>query len=187
MADAPESGRVIDGRVTTPRKLAHIVLRVRRYEECISWYGVVLGAVAVHSDKLLTFMTYDDEHHRVALVNWPGGSDRPVDAPGLEHVAFTYGSLGDLLNNYVRLKDEGIEPYWTINHGPTISFYYRDPDSNQIELQIDNYPNPDDLLHWFRNSNFRENPIGVNFDPETLVQRYAAGDPLHELIVQGSA
>ena len=34
---------------------------------------------------------------------------------------------------------------------------------------------------------FEKNPIGVEFDPEKLVERYLRGDPIEELIEQGSA
>ena len=34
---------------------------------------------------------------------------------------------------------------------------------------------------------FRTNPIGVEFDPETLLERYLRGDSIEELIQQGSA
>jgi len=27
-----------------------------------------------------------------------------------------------------------------VNHRPTTSMYYRDPDGNRVELQIDNFP-----------------------------------------------
>ncbi len=54
---------------------------------------------------------YDEEHHRIGLIARPdlgGGSD---DRPGLEHIAFTYGSLGELLATYRCLAIDGIEPY----------------------------------------------------------------------------
>ena len=70
-----------------------------------------------------------------------GATEQPAsNARGLEHVAFTYASLGDLLDTYERLRELGITPYWSINHGPTTSLYYRDPDGNGIELQIDSFP-----------------------------------------------
>jgi catechol-2,3-dioxygenase len=36
------------------------------------------------------------------------------------------------------LKGAGITPFVSVNHGLTTSFYYRDPDGNGVELQIDN-------------------------------------------------
>ena len=54
--------------------------------------------------------------------------------PGVDHVAYTYASLGDLVDTYSRLKKRGIEPYWPVRHGPTLSLYYRDPDGIRIGL-----------------------------------------------------
>lgn len=34
---------------------------------------------------------------------------------------------------------------------------------------------------------FAENLIGVNFDPERLLERFRSGDPVSELVRQGSA
>ena len=38
-----------------------------------------------------------------------------------------------------------------------------------------------------KTESFLANPIGVGFDPDVLVRRYEAGDPLERLIEQGSA
>ena len=40
---------------------------------------------------------------------------------------------------------------------------------------------------WMESGAFKKNPIGVEFDPEKLVERYLQGDPIEELIEQGSA
>ena len=48
---------------------------------------------------------------------------------------------------YKRLKQQDIVPWWCINHGPTTSMYYRDPDNNQIELQVDIFENQ---VPWMR-------------------------------------
>src|SRR3546814_11674198 len=79
-----------------------------------------------------------------------------------------FGSLGDLLANYIRLKNIGILPYWCINHGPTTSLYYRDLDGNQIETQVDNFDTPEKLTAFFKSEAFQENPLGVQFDPDLL-------------------
>ena len=36
------------------------------------------------------------------------------------------------------LEEVGIQPHVPVQHGPTTSLYYRDPDGNMVELQIDN-------------------------------------------------
>jgi hypothetical protein len=64
--------------------------------------------------------------------------------------------------------------------------YFRDPDGNQVELQIDNFDSVEALETWFASGAFQSNPIGVEFDPEVLIGRFRAGVPVAELIKQGA-
>ena len=170
-----------DRGVVKPRQLAHVVRRTSRFEELGRWYCTVLGAEVVHSDGMLAFLTYDEEHHRIAIAGIPGLPDQPPMAAGTDHIAFTYGDLGDLLHTFRRLKAAGIEPFWCINHGPTTSLYYKDPDGSRVELQVDNLPTAEAIDGWMRTGEFAANPIGVVFDPEELVARYEAGEPIETL------
>ena len=95
--------------------------------------------------------------------------------------------MGDLLQTYKRLRGEGILPAWTINHGATTSMYYDDPDGNRVELQIDNFQTLEEANEFMLSEVFAKNPVGVEFDPERLLERYEQGDPIEELILQGSA
>jgi hypothetical protein len=88
---------------------------------------------------------------------------------------------------YKRLRHSGIRPVWSINHGPTTSLYYEDPDRVRIELQVDNFASPEEINAWMESGAFAENPIGVEFDADKLLARYEAGDPVGELVLQGSA
>jgi catechol-2,3-dioxygenase len=136
--------------MASPIKLSHIVLQTNKPRELREWYCKVLGAEIVHENDFISFISYDDEHHRVAFLN-PGalaprepgerdsGDFRAGKEAGLHHMAFTFKSLDELLDTYAGLKEIGIRPYWCINHGPTTSMYYRDPDNNQVELLIDNF------------------------------------------------
>lgn len=163
--------------VRRPTKLAHVVLRTKHFDEAIAWYQEVLGAFTVFRNEKLAFLTYDDEHHRLALVPLPEHApDRPEGAPGLEHIGFTYASIGDLLATYRRLAHADITPVWAVNHGPTTSLYYRDPDGNEIELQADNFDGLDELIQWFATGAFAVNPIGPVVDPEELAARWEAGE-----------
>ena len=171
------------GRIV-PRKLAHVVRRTPRFEEMVRWYCTVLGAEVVHSNGMLAFLTYDDEHHRLAIAGIPGLAEQPGMAAGTDHIAFTFADLGDLLQTFLRLKGEGIEPYWCINHGPTVSMYYKDPDGSGVELQVDTMPSAEAIDHWMRSGAFDANPIGIVFDPEDLIARYEAGEPLEQLIAR---
>jgi len=180
--DQDRIAKLADGRGrVAPVQLAHVVRRTSRFDAMLAWYQTVLGAEVVHSDGMLAFLTYDTEHHRIAIANIPGLDDQPPMAAGTDHVAFTFADLGDLLYTYARLKAAGIEPYWCINHGPTTSMYYKDPDGSRVELQVDNFPTAEECNRWMRKSDFAANPIGVVFDPEALLARYRAGEPLATL------
>jgi catechol-2,3-dioxygenase len=167
-----------------PVQLAHVVRRTSRFDAMLQWYQTVLGAHVVHADGMLAFLTYDEEHHRIAIAQIPGLEDQPPMAAGTDHVAFTHADLGDLLYTYARLKAEGIEPYWSINHGPTTSLYYKDPDGNKVELQVDNFASASEANRWMRSGEFAANPIGVVFDPSILLERYRAGEPLAQLTLR---
>ena len=171
----------------TPAKFAHFVLRVRDIEKSLDWYQQVLGMSIVHDAGNLAFLTYDDEHHRLALAKTPVETETVRGSPGLDHVAYTLATLGELLGTYGRLKALDIKPVWPINHGLTTSLYYADPDGNRVEFQVENFDTTEELNAFMRSSAFAENPIGGEFDPDRLLERYCNGDSLHELRMQGSA
>lgn len=185
MTDLADRNRRLDaGRPPVrPVQLAHLVRRTSRFEEMVRWYCEVLAADVVHSDGMLAFLTYDQEHHRVAIACIPGLEEGSLAAAGTDHVAFTHADLGDLLHTYERLKGKGIEPFWCINHGPTTSMYYKDPDGSRVELQVDNLPSMESIDRWMKSGEFAANPIGVMFDPEDLLARYRAGEA-HESLVR---
>lgn len=176
-----KGGKSSNSAVVSPKKLAHFVLRTSRYKEIVDWYKTVLGAEAAFENEILSFLSYDEEHHRVAVLNMPNLADQTEGVAGVHHNAFTYGSLTDLLNTYERLRDLGIKPVFPINHGPTTSLYYADPDGNQVELQVDNYDTIEEATAFFYSPAFAENPIGVEFDPDELLRRLRAGEPEADL------
>lgn len=163
--------------IASPARLAHVVLRTTQYDAVVAWYKLVLGArVQFEASGKISFLTYDDEHHRIAVVNVPTLADRPPMAIGVDHIAFTYNSMCDLVDTYERLKAASVRPYWTINHGPTISFYYRDPDNNQIELQVDNFATNDDVNEFWRLS-FQRTRLVWNLIPMSSCACFATVYP----------
>ncbi|MDR6860395.1 VOC family protein [Variovorax guangxiensis] len=164
-----------------PVKLAHIVLRASDLSRSRDWYMKVLEARPAFENSTVCFLMYDDEHHRIGLIARPDLSGSSDDRPGLEHIAFTYGSLGELLATYRRLATHGIEPYWSINHGPTISLYYKDPDGNRLELQYDVFQRAEDLDAFFASGAYADNFMGVRFVPEELIARFEAGEPIEQI------
>jgi catechol 2,3-dioxygenase-like lactoylglutathione lyase family enzyme len=172
-------GQTTDGvptGIVSPSKLAHFVLRTARYREILDWYKLVLNAKPAYENEALAFLTYDDEHHRVAILNVPTLEEQPTGAAGVHHVAFTYDSITTLMENYERLRSFGIAPTYVINHGPTTSLYYEDPDHNQLEFQVENFETVEESGKFFFSDAFAENPIGVEFDPDDLLRRLRAGE-----------
>ena len=57
-------------------------------------------------------------------------------------------------------------------------------DLDRVEFQADNFPTVEEGNAWIRNSDFASNPIGVIFDPEDLLARFKAGEPLQTLVIR---
>lgn len=93
----------------------------------------------------------------------------------MHHVAFSFGSLSDLVQAYKQRKEHGMLPTWCVNHGPTTSMYYTDPDGNQIETQVENFDGSEEAEEFMQGALFRENPLGTDFDPEELHRKIQSG------------
>ena len=157
----------------SPQSLAHVVLRTtsENYQAMIQFYLELLSAHIVHTTPVLTFLRYDEEHHRIAIIQTPETTPKPKDAgfAGLDHVAFTYPTLTQLAQQYTYLKsnpENPLRPLWCVNHGPTTSMYYRDPDGNKVELQVDNFDTPEDANDFMKGPLYGMNPMGSDFDPD---------------------
>ena len=164
----------------SPVKFAHVVLKTSRFAEMLDWWKYFLEGEARHENDFISFISYDDEHHRIAIANIPNLAERDAKACGTEHFAFTYANLDDLFGQYERMKARGISPYWTINHGMTLSAYYRDPDGNQVETQVDSMT-MEEADAFMAGPLFAANPIGINVDFEALAQRYREGEPAESI------
>jgi catechol-2,3-dioxygenase len=158
-------------------RLAHVVFRTPQLLVMRDWYRTLTGARVVYENDFICFLTFDEEHHRIALVGDPRLERAETGRTGVDHVAFSLTSLDAMIANYERLSDLGVTPYWEVNHGPTTSLYYRDPDANQVELQIDNFDTREELDGWFRSGAFDRDPIGVTVTFSDLIARYRDGIP----------
>jgi catechol-2,3-dioxygenase len=155
----------------------------------LAWYQEVFDARVQQRNPVMAFLTYDDEHHRFALVNLsalqPDGADTEKQGLiGIDHVAYTYASLAELFENYTHLKSRGIVPYWCVHHGMTISMYYADPDGNQMEFQVDVFDSAEEGNDFMCSPANMENPVGVEYDPEDWLARVRAGASLSEFLVR---
>ncbi|KAG8158585.1 hypothetical protein KVR01_011707 [Diaporthe batatas] len=162
--------------VKSPAGLAHLVLQTSQFKPMVAFYKAFLGAHASYENEILCFLTYDDEHHRIAIGHVPGTTPKAPQSAGLAHMAFSFETLDDLLLAYQQRKARGILPFWCVNHGPTTSIYYQDPDGNQIETQVDNFATAEDATAFMMSPEFAENPIGADFVPEELIEKVAKGE-----------
>ncbi|MFZ2104496.1 MAG: VOC family protein [Roseiarcus sp.] len=171
--------------------LHHATMRTSHLDEMVAWYGRVIGARVTFRNEHAAWTTNDEANHRVAFLAVPGLSDdaQKVSHNGLHHLAFEYGSFDDLMSSYKRLADEAITPSFCLDHGMTVSLYYRDPEANYVELQCDCFDDWKHSREWMENSaDFAANPIGVFFDPAEVFEAHRSGadfDTLHRAMRGG--
>ena len=87
-------------------------------------------------------------------------------------------------NGEVEKKAQGITPFLPLNHKFTTSLYYRDPDGNEVELSVDNFPSKAECDEFIRSERMNEigyPPFGCEFDAEELARLYHQGVPDVEL------
>lgn len=162
----------------------HVTLKTSRLQEMVDWYRVVIGIEVRFQDEYNAWTSNDAANHRVAFLSVPGLDDDPdkVKHNGLHHSAFEYASFDDLMSSYERMREEGIQPAFCLDHGMTISLYYKDPEGNYVELQSDSFGDWAKSTEWMRTSpDFKANPIGTFFDPEKVLQAHKAGQPFSTL------
>lgn len=170
----------------SPTKIHHIhIFSDLNYDAMVTFYQRLLNAEIVTVDdtkppQKLTFLSYDDHDHRVIIIKRPGWGTKPERPIGVSHIAFGYASLGELLYIYERMKEWAYDPpHWVVNHGNSTSFYYRDPDGNEVETMVDNYT-PFEAQQYKRYYQFTEEfgPMHEgNFDPDKMLALYESGTP----------
>lgn len=165
-------------------KFHHTTFLTLKLDEMVDWYEKVAGLTPVHYSKGAAWLTNDEANHRIALIAHPGikkAVDKSTSA-GMHHTAFEYGNLDQWLDNYTRLKDQGIVPFMSLDHGITMSMYYADPEGNGVEIQFDTFGDWAISKEWMWSSlEFAENPIGSWFDPDKIVEARAVGLGMTEI------
>jgi catechol 2,3-dioxygenase len=159
-------------------KLHHVTIKTSHLDKMIEWYGLVIGAKVNFRDKVAAWTTNDDANHRIAFLAVPGLGDdaEKIKHNGMHHCAFEYDNFADLMASYDRLRKAGIEPAFCLDHGLTISLYYKDPEGNFVELQSDNFGDWKLSAEFMRTSaDFAANPIGTFFDPARVYEKFKSG------------
>ena len=181
--------------ITIHPKLQHCGLTTGNLEAMVEWYRTTIGIV-VHNRvtapagspfKSVAFASNDEVNHRLSFFETPGLSvDKNKDSHArVQHIAFEYESLDDLLGTFVRLKKIGMTPLWAADQFIQTAIYYEDPDGNILELNTNNFASD-----WTVTEQLKALPsqLHINVDPEKLVAaRKAGASPweVHERAVAG--
>lgn len=178
-------------RPIVPPRLHHTTFLTLKLDEMVAWYEKVAGLTPVHYSDGAAWLTNDEANHRIALITHPEVK-KPVDKPrtaGLHHVAFEYANFDQWVDNYERLKEEGIVPFMCLDHGVTMSMYYADPEGNGVEIQVDAFGDWGASKEWmWASREFAQDPIGQWFDPDKIVEARREGltkDEIHALAQEG--
>ncbi len=177
--------------MVSPAKLAHVVIQSHDPGGLAKWYADLLGAQIVFESPAITLVTYDEEHHRIGFAPLPPAegtlTNRVPGLPGISHVAFGYESITSLLECYEAATKRGQEPVVSIHHGMTVSFYWKDPDGNNVETFVECLPDAQAAMTYMESPAFVRNPVGQPLDGDALLARMRAGATDAELLYYDSS
>ena len=186
-------------------KISEIILKTSRMDEMKAFYCKVLGIGPFFertpdpgtkpldlggqtraSDLKMCFFRLSTEYpyvQTIGIFEEPGTAAQPTaGAPGLHHMQLMCGSLEELVAKYDELNVLGMLPHRSSNHGVMTSFYYRDPDGNNVEVTSQNHPTLEAMRTFMSSAAFQKNPSGAEIDAADFVTRYRAGTPTEELL-----
>ena len=185
-------------------KISETILKTSRMDEMKAWYRVVLGISPFFerspdpgtkpldlggqtraSDLKMCFFRLSTDYpyvQTIGIFEEPGTASEPTrNAPGLHHMQLMCGSVQELVEKYEELGEQGMRPHRSANHGPMTSFYYRDPDGNNVEITSQNHPTLAAMVEFMSTDGFKKNPSGAEIDPADFVARFRAGTTVEEL------
>jgi len=170
-------------------KLQHFGLNTSKMDAMLDWYRTVLGMTLNHRTPSLggeqrrgpwssaAFVSNDETNHRIAFFETSRAGGEGHREERVQHIAFAYQSLDDLLGTYARLKGLGITPAMSADQGVHMVLYYVDPDQNRIELNASNYAD-----EWTATEHIRSaQSTFMPFDPDKLLAARTAGASPWEL------
>ena len=194
--ELPDVTTRTDSSIICPT-LHHYGIVTDQPDELVDWYAKVVG-MEINLMSTTPFgkggpsgpkgiwVSNDGTHHRIAVIAPPGVQklENPGQYVRVQHSAWEFNSIAELMDSYERIRDLGIRPVVCVDHGPSVAFYYKDPDNNTVELLADAFGD------WRRSREFlrtqqcmRDNPMGSYVDPDRMLEAYRQGasdDELHE-------
>ena len=186
-----------------PEEFHHVAFKTINYKEMVNFYTKLFGCEPLYESKMLTFLAFDAEHHRIAIANTSGAFDSLKFIPktimrfknwmnrslpsliGLDHISYKLNPIEEWFDFYHKAKEKGLSPHWTINHGWITGMYYRDPDGNLVEIFFEHFRNKEEFKKNI-SPDFSEEPIGTNMDIDTLFEMHKNGATFEELILKGN-
>ena len=186
-------------------KISETILRTGQLDAMKAWYRKVLevdpffehdppkgsragdfGGQTRATDLSMCFFRLSEEYpwtQVIGIFEEPGVSGQvPKSSPGLHHMQLMMADVATLIGKYEEMAKLGFRPHRSANHGPMTSFYYRDPDGNNVELTAQNFPTFDAMAAFMRSPEFKANPSGIELDPEAFVARFRSGVPVADLV-----
>lgn len=111
-------------------KLGHVGLATKDPQSLAAFYEGFLGLRKVGE------VTTEQSGAMVFLSSNQGGAPdlQLMSNPEGRHVAFQVESLGELRRLYAEAPAQGAQVVMSLDHGPTWSFYVRDPEGNVCEV-----------------------------------------------------
>jgi len=172
-------------------RISEIVLKTSQFETLRNWYVDALGIEPFYenspektggadgkflraSDVRLCFIRLHLDYpyaQVLAIFEVPNLKSGGKTEAGLHHMQLRNSSLDQLFERYDLLKSVGILPHRSANHGPGTSFYYFDPDGNNVEFSGANFDTEAEYLAYFTSDSYRRNPTPRRISPATAVER----------------
>ena len=176
----------------SPFKISETILRTGRMDEMKAWYTRLLevapffehappsgtspgdfGGQTRASDLRMCFFRLSLDYPAVQSIGLFEEPDTlpaaPKHAPGLHHMQLMAADHDVLCAKYESLRDAGLHPHRAADHGVMTSFYYRDPDGNNVELTAQNFPSFEAMATFMASAEFAANPSGSEIDPEAWI------------------